>query len=179
LISKLSLTGCTIAVLIITRPLTAQPPDPSLTCIRRASALTNVVMPHITGRRRGGLANGNDIIWWSAKLPNNQTVSGFCEVNPPTGRVVKLGTDRNSRDVTRTYKMSPDDAERVCEREARARFNPGDGLIVATFQPNSSTNSTYRVGWHYNSMARTIRKGRCEIDSSTGHIRKFVAGLDW
>jgi hypothetical protein len=28
-------------------------------------------------------------------------------------------------------------------------------------------------------MAGTIRKGRCEIDSATGQIRKFDVSLGW
>ena len=178
MISKWSVMGYTIAILAVVSPLAAQP-DPSFMCIRRASALTNVPVSHISAQKRGGLGNGNDVIWWNAKLPNNQTVSGSCEVNPSTGRVVRLGTDQDSRGITSMYRMTTAEAERICEREARARFNPGDGLIVASVLPNTSTKSVFRVGWEYDSMSRKLRDGRCEIDSSTGHIRKFVASRGW
>ena len=43
--------------------------------------------------KRGGLDNGNHIIWWDVNLAGARTVSGFCEANPLTGRIVGLGTD--------------------------------------------------------------------------------------
>ena len=175
MISKSGLATCTIAILVMAGKLTAQ--DPVFTCTLRASALVNVPVNNIGVNRRGGLENGNDILVWNAKLPNGQLITGFCEASPRTGRVVRLGTDRE--DIKRVYRMTPVDAERVCRQEARARFSPGNGLLFAKFLPNTSTKSTYRVGWRYGSMAGTIRKGRCEIDSLTGHIRKFDANYGW
>jgi hypothetical protein len=75
--------------------------------------------------------------------------------------------------------MTPGDAEQICAREARARFSPGNGMIDATFHPNSSTKSIYRVGWRWDSLHGAIRKGRCEIDSFTGSLRKFDANYGW
>jgi hypothetical protein len=178
LISKRNFMGGLSALLAIAGTVSAQP-DPILSCSRRASALINVGASAIRAHRRGGLNNGDDIILWEATLSNGQAVSGFCEVSPSNGRVVRLGTDRDSADVKRVYRLTPDDAERLCGREARARFNPGDGSIDAAFLPNTSSKSTYRVEWRYSSMRGTIRKGRCEIDSSTGYIRKFNANSGW
>jgi hypothetical protein len=136
-------------------------------------------MADTAAQRHGGLDNGNDIILWKARLSNNHVVSGFCEASPQTGRIVRIGIGQDSGDVKRTYRMTPDDAERVCRSEARERFSPGNALISAAFLPNTSTRSTYRVEWRYDSMAGPIRKGRCEIDSTTGRIRKFETSLGW
>ena len=80
-------------------------------------------------------------------------------------------------DLNRAYKITRDDAERICEKEARARFSPGNGLIGASLSDHSK--STYTVEWGEPSMAGTVRKGRCEIDSYSGHIRKFKASVGW
>ena len=130
--------------------------------------------------KRGGLDNGNHIIWWDVNLAGARTVSGFCEANPLTGRIVGLGTDlMDSRGGIRAYRITPLDAERVCQRVARERFSPGNGLFDAPFLRNVSTKSTYKVEWRYNSLDRTIRKGRCDIDSSTGRVLKFHRISGW
>jgi hypothetical protein len=170
--------GFIIAILMMAGTLRAQP-DPILTCRNRAAALTNTLMADTSAQRRGGLDNGNDIVVWKAKLSNGHVITGSCEVSPQTGRVLRLGTDQDSGDVNRAYRMTPRDAERICRREARARFSPGNGLLGAVFQPNSSSNSTYRVEWKWESMAGTVRKGDCEIDSATGSIKEFNASRGW
>ena len=167
-----------IPVLITVGTLPAQP-DPVLSCRRRASDLTNTLLAQTSAERRGGLNNGNDMVLWKARLSNGHNLTGFCEVSPQTGRVVRLGADQDSADINRAYRMTPSDAEKICQREARARFSPGNGLLDAVFQPNTSSKSTYRVEWRLNSMAGTARKGHCEIDSGTGRIRKFDANLGW
>ena len=177
MIPKRSLLDLTIAALLMATPLTAQG-DPLIRCRKRASILINAAIPNTSAQRRGGSANGNEIILWKAKLANGHIVSGFCEASPQTGRIVRLGTDQDS-DVNRAYRMTPGDAERICQREARARFSPGNGLINASFLPNTSTESTYRVGWWYGSLAGLVRKGRCEIDSATGSLLKFRATDGW
>jgi hypothetical protein len=164
--------------LITAGTLVAQP-DAVSSCRWRASALTNTPVSATSAVRRGGLSNGNDMVLWKAKLANGHIVTGFCEVSPPTGRVVMLGTDQDAGGVNRSFRMTPGEAERICQREARARFSPGNGLLDAVFLPNTSTRSTYRVEWRWNSMAGTIRKGRCEIDSATGALREFHASIGW
>jgi hypothetical protein len=138
-------------------------------------------MEGVSAQRRGGLPNGNDIILWTAWLADGQKVSGFCEASPRDGRVVRLGsTENDSGNIKRVYRMTPIEAEKVCQREARARFSPGNGLIGAYFLRNISTNSTYRVEWQYNALAgRPLRTGRCEIDPFTGHVREFHATSGW
>lgn len=176
--SRRGLMDFTLAVFVMTGTLAAQ--DPLFACRSRAAVLANVPSSGISAQRRGGLANGNDIILWAAKLANGKTVTGFCEANPRNGRIVRLDTDQgDSKAVNRTYRITPADAERVCQREARARFSPGNGMIGATFLENISTNSTYRVGWQYNNLARTIRTGQCVIDSATGTIRRFKSSISW
>jgi hypothetical protein len=167
-----------IPTLITVGILPAQP-DPVLSCRRRASDFANTVLADTSAQRRGGLSNGNDMVLWKAKLSNGHNITGFCEVSPQTGRVVRLGADQDSGDVNRAYRMTPGDAEKICAREARARFSPGNGMIDAVFQPNSSSKSIYRVGWRWDSMAGAVRKGRCEIDSATGQVRGFHANLGW
>jgi hypothetical protein len=156
-------------------------PDPLLTCRRRAAALVNAVMDGVSAQRRGGLQNGNDIILWNAKLTSGGSISGFCESNPRSGRVVRMGSSENdSGNINRKYRMTPIDAEKVCQREARARFSPGNGLIGAVFLQNISTKNTYHVEWQYNALAgRPIRTGTCEIDPFSGHIREFHANSGW
>jgi hypothetical protein len=165
------------AALILAGTLAAQP-DPFLNCRSHASVLTNSAILRFRAQQHGTLDNGNFMIWWDAKLANGRTVSGFCEASTLDGRIVRLGTNQTDS-MNRTYKITADDAERVCAREARARFSPGNGEIGARLQQNISSKSTYRVEWRYESLARTIRKGWCEIDSSTGHIRQFHANSGW
>jgi hypothetical protein len=170
-----------LSVLVLTARLAAQPgpgpdPDPLLECQSRASVLTNAAIAGVSVRLRGGLDNGNYIIWWDAKLASGRTVSGFCEASPLNGRTVRLGiTQTDWGGANRKYRITPGDAERVCRTEARARFSPGNGLINAMFLQNISTKSIYKVEWWYG----TNRKGRCEIDSSTGLIREFNASVVW
>ena len=177
MIPKRSLLDFMIAVVLMAAPLTAQS-DPIWNCRERASNLTNATMADTSAHLRGGLDNGDDIILWKARLSNGHIVGGLCVANPLTGRIVRFGTDQDSG-IHRAYRMTPDDAERVCQREARENFSPGNVLIDAEFLPNTSTKSIYRVGWRYYSMGGTIRKGHCEIDSATGSIRKFDADLSW
>ena len=174
MIPRHSLVGAVMAALVIAATLRAQP-DPVLSCRERASALIDAALDDISGQRRGG----DDVILWKAKLPGGQVLSGFCEANPRTGRIVMLGTHQDPGGINRAFPMTPDDAERVCQREARARFSPGNGMVYATFLVNTSTKSIYRVEWRYPSTAGTIRKGRCEIDSATGRIRKFDVSSVW
>jgi len=77
------------------------------------------------------------------------------------------------------WRMTPVDAEKICQREARARFSPGNGEISGVFLPTISTRDTYRVAWRYYDRGWTIRKGQCDIDSMTGHLRKFKANDGW
>jgi hypothetical protein len=170
--------GLVIAILLLVGTLAAQP-DPVVTCRIRASALTNTVIANTSAERRGGLANGDVMVVWKAKLSNSHIVGGSCEASPQTGRVVWLRTDEDSGDIKRAYRISPGEAERICQREARARFSPGNVLPDAVFLPRTSTKSMYRVGWQYGSMAGTIRKGRCDIDSATGRISKFDVSHGW
>ena len=163
---------------IAVRTLAAQP-DPVLSCRIRASAFTNALFADTSAERRGGLNNGDDMVLWKARLANGRALTGYCEVRPQTGRVVRLEMDQDASDVNRAYRMTPGEAEKICQREARARFSPGNGLLQAAFLPNTSSKSTYRVEWRWNSMAGTVRKGRCEIDSATGRIRDFSANLGW
>jgi hypothetical protein len=172
--TKPSLTGGLIAVLTVAGTLSAQP-DPVLNCRKRAAALINATVANTSARQRGGLDSGDVIILWQANLPNNHVVAGFCEARPQTGRIVRLGADQG--DLNRATKITRDDAERICEKEARARFSPGNGLIGASLSDRSK--STYTVEWGEPSMAGTVRKGRCEIDSYSGHIRKFKASVGW
>jgi hypothetical protein len=167
------------SVILITAGTLAAQPDPRFSCRERVSAFTHSVMANTSAERRGGLGNGDDMVLWKAKQPNGQLVTGFCEVIPSTGRVVRFGADQDSGEIKRTYKLTPGDAERICAREARATFSPGNGHLDAEFQTHISTKATYRVGWHYASMAGTIRSGSCEIDSATGHMRRFDANMTW
>src|SRR5262249_52949195 len=140
----------------------------------------NTPVNRITAKRRGGRDNGNYIVWWDATLASGRKESGFCETNPLTGRVVRLATDQKDMSgVNRTYRITPEDAGRICQREARERFSPGNGELEATFKRNVSTKDTYRLEWRYDSLAWTIRKGHCEIDSATGLVRKFDANNGW
>jgi hypothetical protein len=50
-----------------------------------------------SAQRRGGLDNGDDIILWKAKLSNGRIVGGLCVASPLTGRIVRLGTDQETR----------------------------------------------------------------------------------
>ena len=174
MISKPMLMACVIAVLAVEGTLWAQP-DPILNCRKRASGLINATMANTIAQRRGGLANGDDLILWKATLSNSHVVSGFCEARPQTGRIVRLGTDQ--ADINRRYKVSRDDADRICQREARARFSPGNGLLGAASLSSAPIGSIYTVDWRYFNMAGTIRRGRCKIDSHTGEIRDFEASL--
>ena len=167
-----------IATVIRVGMLRAQP-DPVLSCRRQASGLVNTMFADTSAERRGGLSNGNDMVLWKAKLSDGHHLTGFCEVNPQTGRVVRLGSDQDSGDVNRAYRMTPAEAEKICAREARARFSPGNGMIDAIFQPNSSSKSVYQVGWRWDTVSGAVRKGRCEIDSATGRVRGFHANLGW
>jgi hypothetical protein len=170
-------TRAVTGVLILAGTLAAQP-DPVGNCRNRVSEAVNAPISGITAAKRGGLENGNIIIWWDAKLAGARKVSGFCEANPLTGRIVSLGTDVTDSKSGRAYRITPVDAERICRRLARQRFSPG-GLVEASFLPHVSTKSTYRVDWRYNSMDRALRKGSCEIDSSTGRVLEFHADIDW
>jgi hypothetical protein len=177
--SKRDWTGAMIGVLVMAGTLAAQP-DPLLDCLDRAAVAVNVPVPGISVLRRSVLDNGNYMIWWDAKLTASHTVSGFCEANPITGRIVRLGPNRaDSKDGVRPYPITRDDAERVCQKEARERFSPGNGMLEARILRHMSTKSTYRVAWQYNSLYRTIRKGRCDIDSSTGSVVKFYTDSGW
>jgi hypothetical protein len=177
--SKRDWTGAVICVLVLAGTLAAQP-DPLVGCRSRVSVAVNAPLSGINAVKRGGLDNGNYIIWWDAKLAGARTVSGFCEANPLTGRIVRLGTDlTDSKGGIRTYRITPVDAERVCQRVAREIFSPGNGLLDASFLRHISTKSTYKVEWRYSSLDRTIRKGRCDIDSSTGRILNFHADVGW
>jgi hypothetical protein len=144
------------------------------------AVLINAAEAGISVQRRGGLNNGNYILWWNAKLANGRALSGFCEASPQDGRIVRLGTNQtDSGNINRRYRITPDDAERICQREARVRFSPGNGEVNGLFQWGLSTKSAYRVEWRYDRTTRTIRKGWCEIDSYTGGLRKFHAGDGW
>ncbi len=172
-------TRAVIGVLVLAGTLAAQP-DPVVGCRNRVSVAVNAPVSGISAVKRGVLDNGNYIIWWDAKLAGARTVSGFCEANPLTGRIVGLGTDRtDSKSGIRAYRITPVDAERVCRRVARERFSPGNSLVDATFLEHVSTKSTYKVEWRYNSLDHTVRKGRCDIDSSTGRILEFHADSGW
>jgi hypothetical protein len=177
--SKRDWTGAAIGVLVMAGTLAAQP-DPLVTCRNRASVLANVPPGGVAVQKRGGLDNGNYIIWWDAKWNSSRTVKGFCEANPLTGRIVRMGTSQtDSMSGIRQFRITLDDAERVCQREARARFSPGNGLLGARVVENLSTKDTYRVAWEYNILARPIRRGRCEIDSSTGSLLSIHADRVW
>jgi hypothetical protein len=167
------------AVFVLAGTLAAQP-DPSYDCRRRAAVLANTPFKNMTAKRRGGLANGNVMVWWNAKLANGKSITGFCEADPQTGRTVRMGIDQSDwGSVNRKFRITPEDAERVCRIEARARFSPGNGELSAFFLPNTSTKHTYRVEWRYSSITRTIREGRCEVDSDTGLLRSFDANNGW
>jgi hypothetical protein len=174
-----------LALFVLTGTLRAQfypNPNPVLDCMRRASVLTNTPMASISARLRGGRDNGNDVIWWDARQSNGRIVSGFCEAGPRDGRTVRLGINqKDSGNANRVYRITPGDAERVCRKEARARFSPGNGLISAMVQRNISTKSTYLVEWWYPSpsLVGTIRDGRCEVDSSTGILLNFDVSNSW
>jgi hypothetical protein len=150
-------------------------PDRILNCRKRASVLINATLANTIAQRRGAFANGDDLILWKATLSSSHAVSGFCEARPQTGVIVRLGTDQ--ADINRKYKITRDEAERICQREARARFSPGDGLLGAVSQSSSPIGSTYTVDWRYLNLAGTIRRGRCTIDSHTGQIRDFEVSL--
>ena len=177
--SKRDWTGAVIGALVMAGTLVAQP-DPVYDCLDKAAVAANVPVAGISVLKRSVQNNGNYIIWWDAKLTASHTVNGFCEANPLSGRIVRVGTNRvDLKDGVRPYRITRDDAERVCQKEARERFAPGNSLLEARILPHMSTKSTYRVAWQYNSLARTIRKGRCDIDSSTGTVLKFHADSGW
>jgi hypothetical protein len=152
-------------------------PDPVFNCRIRASELINTPWTDVSAQWRSAPSKGDDTILWKAKLANRNTATGFCEVHPQTGRVVRLGADHDSAYFN--HPMTPADAESSCRREARAQFSPGNGLMDAVFLPNTSTKSVFRVSWRLNSMAGAIRKGRCEIDTATGKIREFHTSDSW
>jgi len=172
------LIGFTFALFVLPANLSAQA-DPIEECQSRASVLVNADPGVISAWWRGGVDNGDYIILWTARLANGRALNGFCEANPRTGRIVRLGTSQADASINRSYRLTPEDAEQVCVREARARFGPGNGEIGAIFQEHVSTKATYWVEWRYDNLARTVRKGRCEIDSATGRIRKFEAKTGW
>jgi hypothetical protein len=177
--SKRDWTGAVIGFLAMAGTLAAQP-DLLFNCRNRVSVAVNVPVSRINVMKRGSLDNGNSVIWWDAKVTNSHTVNGFCEVNPLTGRTVRLETSgADSKDGVWRYRITPQDAERVCQREARERFSPGNGMLEASFLRNMSSKSTYRVAWQYGSVSRMIRKGRCDIDSSTGTLVKIHADTGW
>ena len=145
-------TGAVIGVLALAGTLAAQP-DPIGACRNRVSVAVNAPVSGIHAVKRGGLDNGNYIIWWDAKLAGARTVSGFCEANPLTGRIVRLGPDvADSNGGIRAYRITPVDAERVCRQVARETFNPGGGMFDASFLRNVSTKRTYKVEWQYHSL---------------------------
>jgi len=170
--------GLIIAVLVMAGTLSAQS-DSVCNCRSRVAALTNVAFGNTSAHRRGGLPNGNDMILWKAKLSDGSMVTGLCEASPQSGRIVRLQADQDTAGINRAYRLTPGDAQRICAREARARFSPGNGMIGAFFLRNTSTRSTYRVEWRQDSMGGTIRQGNCEIDSATGRLRKFDANAGW
>jgi hypothetical protein len=170
--------GLVIGILLMVGTLAAQP-DPVVTCRLQASALTNTVIANTSAVRRGGLANGNVVVLWKAKLSNGHVVSGSCQASPLTGRVVRLGTDEDSGDLKRAHRITRNEAERICQREARARFNPGNVLPYAVFLTRTSTDSTYQVGWEYGALTGITRRGRCDIDTATGRVSKFDMDHRW
>ena len=178
----MSLRGYTIllpAALVLASTLAGQP-DPIYDCRRRAAVETNTSLNGIHAKQRGGLDNGNVVLLWEAKLANGRTVNGFCEASSQTGRIVRLGIDQPDREsINRGYRITPDEAQRICQREARARFSPGNGELGARWLPNTSTKDTYRLQWRMDSAGSRIRSGWCEVDSATGHIRKFHANDGW
>jgi len=172
-------TVAVIGVLVMARTLAAQP-DLLLNCRDQVSVAVNVPAAGIRVQMRGVLNNGNYIIWWDAKMTVSHTLSGFCEASPVTGRISRLETNRaDPKEGIRPYRITPDDAERVCQKEARERFSPGNGLLEARFLRHTSTKSTYRVAWEYNLFSRRMRKGRCDIDSSTGTVLKIHVDNGW
>lgn len=168
-----------LVILALAGTLAAQP-DPTDACLTRVSAAVNVPVDGTGVLKTGGLENGNYVIWWIAKPAGSHKVNGFCEVNPLNGRVVRLETGRmDSKTDIRPYRITPDDAERVCQTAARERFSPGNALLEARAMPNTSSKSTYRVAWQYNVLDRPIRRGRCEIDSATGAVLKVHSDVSW
>jgi hypothetical protein len=175
----MSLRSFLVAVLTLVGRLSAQP-DPVCVCRGRVSVAINTKINNVSAHRRGGLANGDYMILWDAKLANGRTMSGYCEVNPLSGRVVRFGTsEADWGGVNRAYRLTPEEAEGVCRRAARARFSPGNAELSAEFLENMSTEKTYKLEWQNASVGRTIRKGRCEIDSATGHVLKLKASDGW
>lgn len=177
--SKWDWAGAAIGFLAMAGTLAAQP-DPLFNCGNRVSVAVNVPRSRISLMKRGVLDNGNYVIWWDAKVTNSYTAKGFCEVHPLTGRTVRLETSRgDSKEGVWRYRITPHDAVRVCQREARERFSPGNGMLEASFLRNVSNKSTYRVAWQYGSVSRMIRKGRCDIDSLTGTLLRIHAETGW
>ena len=85
--------GLVIVILLMVGTLAAQP-DPVVTCRLRASALTHTVIANTSAERRGGLANGNVMVLWKAKLSNGHIVSGSCEASPQTAGLSGSGPTR-------------------------------------------------------------------------------------
>jgi hypothetical protein len=170
---------CALLTGVVAAGTLAAQPDPVYECRKRVAMHVNAPQNGVIAARRGAFPNGNYAIWWDAQLANGGMVKGFCEASSQTGQVVRFGTGQDKTALERTYRLTPEDAERICRREARARFDPGNGEIVGIFLDGISTKNTYRVQWRYDRTSRTIRTGRCDIDSYTGFIRKFRANDGW
>jgi hypothetical protein len=156
--------------------MTAQP-DALRDCRRQAAVATNAAISEIDARRDQELKNGNSLILWSARIGKGRSLSGSCEADARTGRIVRFESDPAGDANNRRETISTTDAESTCQREAQRRFRAGDSEIKVTL--NADKRPTYYVEWVYAAQGRTVAKGWCEIEPSDGSIRDFEPGGGW
>ncbi len=82
--------------LVLILPITAQP-DALRDCRRQASVATNAPMSEINARRDQELDNGNSLIRWDARMGKGHNLSGVCEADARTGRIIRFREQSGGR----------------------------------------------------------------------------------
>jgi hypothetical protein len=138
-------------------------PDPMGDCRRHASVSSDTPIDDVSARRN------QNFILWEAKSAGS-SIAGLCEVHPVSERIIRF----EARPWEITDKLSHDEAEVTCQRAARRKLDADEGEVLAKFYKVES-RYIYRVQWRYDVEGGPAKMGWCEIDSSTGRIRKVEA----
>ena len=142
-------------------------PDPIGDCRRHASVSSDTPIDDVSARRN------QNLILWEAKSAGS-SIAGLCEVHPVSEWVIRF----EARPWEITDKHSQDDAEVTCQRAVRKKLDADESEVASKFDRVES-RYMYWVQWRYAVEGGPAKTGWCEIDSSTGRIRKVEAKGGW
>ena len=157
-------------------------------CKEQVAITRNVRANQVRVKRGANQQDGDSIINFTFRNPNNVAKTGFCRISP-TGQIVQFqieGNDVNNRGVNRNNRnnnnasgifgnnynrVSWNQALNVCQEEVGRRLGvtASDVRVQHGLDPG---NGNYLVNYQAQDRSRRIRTGACRV-SPTGDIEEF------